>query len=106
VNGSICYYNSASYDTLASAISINWNGIILSSSGDYLFSLVNSVGCDSIANINFTFNTTTSMISHTNTYQKKLINIVDILGKTTTREKKKILFYIYDDGTVEKRIVI
>tara|TARA_B100001142_G_scaffold94693_1_gene96516 strand:- start:107 stop:1843 length:1737 start_codon:yes stop_codon:yes gene_type:complete len=106
VNGSICYYNSASYDTLASAVSINWNGIILSSSGDYLFSLVNSVGCDSIANINFTFNTTTSMISHTNTYQKKLINIVDILGKTTTREKKKILFYIYDDGTVEKRIVI
>ena len=106
VNDSICYYNSASYDTLVSAISINWNGIILSSSGDYLLSLVNSVGCDSIANINFTFNTTTSMISYTNTYRKKLINIVDILGKTTTREKKKILFYIYDDGTVEKRMFI
>ena len=55
-NDGSCNYHSASYDTLISAISINWNGIILSASGDYSFSLVNSVGCDSIANINFTLN--------------------------------------------------
>ncbi len=36
---------------------------------------------------------------------RKLIKIIDILGKET-KEKNQLLFYIYDDGTVEKRIVI
>ena len=36
--------------------------------------------------------------------ERKLIKIVDILGKTTTKHKKsnQILFYIYDDGSTEK----
>jgi len=34
---------------------------------------------------------------------KKLLRTIDVLGRET---KNTPLFYIYDDGTVEKRIVI
>ena len=88
----IVSYTSISYDTLISAISINWNGILLSSSGDYLFYLVNSVGCDSIANSNFTFNNTPSIVSYKNTYQKRLISIVDILGRETKALRMRFSF--------------
>jgi len=37
---------------------------------------------------------------------RKLKKIVDILGRKTKGTKNEVLFYIYDDGTVEKRIVI
>ena len=35
-----------------------------------------------------------------------LIRVTDLLGQETTYKKNTPLFYIYDDGTVEKRIVI
>lgn len=35
-----------------------------------------------------------------------LINITDILGREVIYQKNKLLFYIYDDGTVEKKITI
>jgi len=37
---------------------------------------------------------------------KKLLKITDLLGRETKGFKNDVLFYIYDDGTVEKRIVI
>jgi len=37
--------------------------------------------------------------------KKKIIKIIDLLGKAS-KQKNQPLFYIYDDGTVEKRIVI
>jgi len=37
---------------------------------------------------------------------KKLNKITDILGQETPYKKNTHLFYIYDDGTVEKRIII
>jgi len=40
------------------------------------------------------------------TTAKKVENIIDILGRETTFRRNTPLFYIYDDGTVEKRIVI
>ena len=36
----------------------------------------------------------------------RLVRIIDLLGQETTFQKNTPLFYIYDDGTVEKRIVI
>ena len=36
----------------------------------------------------------------------KLIRIIDMFGKEITNKKKSPLFYIYEDGTVEKRIII
>ena len=37
---------------------------------------------------------------------KELLKFTDLLGRETKGAKNKVLFYIYDDGTVEKRIVI
>jgi len=104
-NDGSCNYNSVSYDTLVSSISINWNGIILSTSGDYSYILVNSSGCDSIANINFTINIT-GIFNIFTSQSKRLIKITDVLGRETKGNKNEPLFYIYDDGTVEKRIII
>ena len=36
---------------------------------------------------------------------KELLRTIDVLGRET-KETNQPLFYIYDDGTVEKRIVI
>ena len=37
---------------------------------------------------------------------KKLLKIVDVLGREVLPTSNTPLFYIYDDGTVEKRIII
>ena len=105
INDGSCNYNSTSYDTLVSAISINWNSLTLNNSGDYSVTLINSVGCDSIANINFILNITgTHDIASSKV--RTLIRITDMLGKEAQYRRNTPLFYIYDDGTVEKRMVI
>ena len=47
----------------------------------------------------------TSEIAEIDT-KKQLFKIKDILGRETKGTKNNILFYLYDDGTIEKRIVI
>jgi len=37
---------------------------------------------------------------------KELLRTIDVLGRDTKRIKNEPLFYIYDDGTVEKHIII
>ena len=96
--------NFYSFDTLVSSVSIIWSGIPLSVSGDYSSALINSVGCDSIVNLNLTITNSTSIEESTN--NKKLISITNILGQKTTFRKNTSLFYIYDDGTVEKKIIL
>ena len=104
-NDGSCNYNSSSYDTLVSNINISWNGMILTTSGDYSVTVLNSVGCDSIVNLNFTFDPA-SAINYNSTNQRTLIRITDILGKETNGIRNKFLFYIFDDGTVEKKIIM
>jgi len=38
--------------------------------------------------------------------EKKLIKIIDVLGRTTIATDNNPLFYIYDNGSVEKKIII
>ena len=38
--------------------------------------------------------------------EKKLIKITDVLGRETKAKNNNSLFYIYDDGSVEKKIII
>ena len=45
----------------------------------------------------------TSIQEHTT--NKELLKVTDLLGRET-KQTNQPLFYIYDDGTVEKRIVI
>ena len=40
------------------------------------------------------------------TTPKELLKVTDLLGRETKGTKNEVLFYLYDDGTVEKRIVI
>ena len=40
------------------------------------------------------------------TTNKELLKVTDLLGRETKEKTNQPLFYIYDDGTVEKRIVI
>ena len=53
-----------------------------------------------------TFNVVTSVGIEEQTTKKELLRTTDLLGRETTDIKNEVLFYIYDDGTVEKRIVI
>jgi hypothetical protein len=34
------------------------------------------------------------------------MRVVDVLGRSVKATEKTPLFYIYDDGTVEKRIIV
>ena len=38
-------------------------------------------------------------------YNKKIINVTDILGRPVTDLNNKILIYIYEDGSVDKKII-
>jgi len=38
--------------------------------------------------------------------KRKALKVTDILGREIKVDKNKLLFYIYNDGTVEKRIII
>ena len=97
-------YNTSSYDTLSVTDSIAWNGIPLSASGDYTVTLINSLGCDSVANLNLTVTNISGISDIAN--NRKLVKIMDMLGQATRYSKNTPLFYIYDDGTLEKRIII
>ena len=77
----------------------------LNMSGDYTATLINTVGCDSIVNLNLTITNTTE-INNTKDKSRSLFKITDILGQETPYRRGIPLLYIYDDGTVEKRIVI
>ena len=105
---SVCSYKlsegTSSYDTLSVIGSILWNGMPLNLSGDYSVTLINSVGCDSIVNLNLTV--TTIGISDIGNNTINLVKMIDMLGQETTYRKNTHLFYIYDDGTVEKKIII
>jgi len=97
-------YSTSSFDTLSTNNSYSWNGNTYTNSGDYSDALTNSVGCDSIVYLNLTITNTTGILDIANT--TKLVKITDMLGQETPYSKNTPLFYIYDDGTVEKRIVI
>ena len=54
-----------------------------------------------------TYNPTSTAITDINIIRnRKLISIIDVLGRQNKGKKNEPLFYIYDDGTVEKKIII
>jgi hypothetical protein len=57
----------------------------------------------------YTYSVVTGLFVAPSTTQKQLIGITDLLGRTVSNSKSIInspLFYIYDDGTVEKKIIL
>ena len=53
-----------------------------------------------------TFYVSSSSAIEDRTTNKELLRTTDILGRETKETKNTLLFYIYDDGTVERRITI
>ena len=53
-----------------------------------------------------TFNVFTFVGIEEHSTNKELIKITDILGREKKGKKNELLFYIYNDGTVEKKIII
>jgi hypothetical protein len=49
-------------------------------------------------------NSSTAIQEHTT--NKELLKVTDLLGRETKGTKNEVLFYIYDNGTVEKRVII
>ena len=47
-----------------------------------------------------------SIIPSVSPKNKKLIKIVDILGRRVEKSRNTLLFYIYDNGSVEQRIFV
>jgi hypothetical protein len=75
------------------------------SPGLYTVDVIDANGC--IVSTPFSVNayTPTDIIDIENA-SKNLRNITDMLGQETPSRNNTPLFYIYDDGTVEKRIII
>ena len=49
---------------------------------------------------------TSSIDDYTGKDTRKLIEIIDVLGRKSRKLKNQPLFYIYDDGSVEKRVIL
>ena len=91
-----------------------WNGsllieadsynLIATESGEYTVSYADENGC-----FNSSVVFSLDLSSAQDLEQKKpphLLKIVDVLGREISLTKKQLLFYIYDDGKVEKRVVV
>jgi len=61
--------------------------------GDYTCILTYNISPTNITDINVEGN-------------RQCIRVIDVLGKETKGKTNELLFYIYDDGTVEKKIII
>ena len=48
----------------------------------------------------------TELSEISNSSNNKLITLIDILGRETKEKKNQAIFYIYDNGKIEKRIVV
>ena len=88
-------WNTGSADTLSTIIPLA-NGI-------YSCEVKDKLGC--VTTVSFTVTNIPTSILDVN-FEKSLIKIVDVLGRKNKSSQDGPLFYIYDNGTVEKRIII
>jgi hypothetical protein len=54
----------------------------------------------------YTYSSTTSILEATFTNKPTLVKVTDILGRTITPIHNTPLFYIYSDGSVDKRFIV
>ena len=93
--------NSAQTQTALDSYTWPVNGQTYTQSGNYIDTLTNAVGCDSIVTLNLTMSYT-SIEELSPSIDKKLIKITDLNGKEVPFRKNVVLLFIYDDGTVER----
>jgi hypothetical protein len=61
-------------------------------------------GCVTADTINFIMTSNNNLLNSDR--NNKLIKVVDFLGRENKEKSNVHLFYIFDDGTVEKKIII
>ena len=89
--------------------SINSPCYIYANAGIYIvtLSITDSAGCSYTSSQSIfidSCNTSTGLNNYTTS--RKLLKVTDILGRDTKPKSNIILFFIYSDGTVEKKILI
>ena len=52
------------------------------------------------------YGNTSTFVAEIESKGKKLIKVVDVLGKESLPISNTPLFYIFDDGSVEKKLII
>ena len=67
--------------------------------------VLDNMGCSDTAFSTITLGQPTTSIQE-HAINKEHLKVTDLLGRETKGTKNEVLFYIYDDGTVEKRIII
>jgi len=67
--------------------------------------LTSSSGCDSIIYLHLTITANTNILDVSDN-QKKILKVTNMLGQEIYYGRSSLLFYIFDDGTVDKRIII
>ena len=80
------------------------SGTVYTTGGFYSDTIQNAAGCDSIISIALAMQYTG--IGELNSTPKQLIKIVDVLGRETPFKPNTPLLYIYNDGTVERKVVL
>ena len=84
---------------------VSWNSqnLICISVDDSFFSANNWTSIDPWTYFSESCSNITSVIEHTES--KELLKVKDLFGRETN-QTNQLLFYIYDDGTVEKKVII
>ena len=96
--------HTSSYDTIVAENSYDWNGQTITSTGDYNQTINNAQGCDSLMYLNLTIFTPTEVLYITK--EKELVKTINLLGREKNQKKNTPFIEIYNDGTVEKKIII
>ena len=91
----------ASSNPFLNCIQTNTNNVDFNYSLDQNTSINTDCGYESIINCNSTM----SIESYSNK-NKELLKITNQIGQEVKRANNSILFYIYDDGSVEKKFVV
>ena len=83
------------------SVDVIWNGF----GSNYISVIETNNNCigDTISDSVFIF---VSSIEENNNKEHKLVKILDVLGKEIDYNTNKPIFYLYQDGRVEKKIVI
>ena len=82
----------------------NFNNNIIFNSGNYVDFLINSEGCDSIVNLELVILNETNVSEIAFNENKKIVRIVDLLGREAGFGKNKILFFMYKDGLIHRKV--
>ncbi|MEC9303582.1 MAG: hypothetical protein VYD59_03970, partial [Bacteroidota bacterium] len=88
--------------------SITFENLFINPCGILTFttSINSELGQTDVQNFDYTFLVLSSNNEFLDLPNKSLVRIVDLLARNTKTSNYKILLYIYDDGSVERKVVI